>query len=166
VGCGNGNLAACFLTHLKALDFAGAVYRRTRYVLVDANRDALQTAVAHPDLQSHRERVTTLQADAQDLAGVKDGSVHWIHCNELWNELRTKVILRKEGRSSRSRSGPISATPRPRSSTTGPPSAGLRSQGHRRAQRGPSFLDEIIWEKDYQPIDWKRVPYRKTSPTS
>src|SRR5438034_1148397 len=27
---------------------------------------------------------------------------------------------------------------------------------------GPSFLDEIIWEKDYLPIDWKRVPYRKT----
>ena len=27
---------------------------------------------------------------------------------------------------------------------------------------GPSFLDEIIWEKDYQPVDWKRVPYRKT----
>src|SRR3989442_1583931 len=96
-GCGNGNLAACFLTHLKALDSAGAIYRRTRYVLVDANRDALQAAVAHPDLQSHREQVTTLQADAQDLAGVKDGSVHWIHCNELWNELRTKVILRKEG---------------------------------------------------------------------
>ena len=26
----------------------------------------------------------------------------------------------------------------------------------------PSFLEEIIWEKDYQPVDWKRVPYRKT----
>src|SRR3989442_335726 len=39
---------------------------------------------------------------------------------------------------------------------------GLRSPGPRQAQGGPSFLDEIIWEKDYQPIDWKRVPYRKT----
>src|SRR5437016_11317953 len=27
---------------------------------------------------------------------------------------------------------------------------------------GPSFLDEIIWEKDYLPIDWKHVQYRKT----
>src|SRR5881628_2818418 len=70
--CGNGNLAACFLTHLKALDSAGAIYRRTRYVLVDANRDTLLVAVAHPDLQPHREQVTTLQADAQDLPGVKD----------------------------------------------------------------------------------------------
>src|SRR5207237_2888392 len=26
----------------------------------------------------------------------------------------------------------------------------------------PSFLEDIIWEKDYQPVDWKRVPYRKT----
>ena len=64
-GCGNGNLAACFLTHLKALDSTGAIYRRTRYVLVDANRDALLAALAHPDLQSHREQVTTLQADAR-----------------------------------------------------------------------------------------------------
>src|SRR5207245_112090 len=96
-GCGNGNLAACFLTHLKALDSTGAIYRKTRYVLVDANRDALPAALAHPDLQPHREQVTTLQADAQDLSGVTDGSVHWIHCNELWNELRNKVILRKEG---------------------------------------------------------------------
>src|SRR5437870_11989088 len=96
-GCGNGNLAACFLTHLKALDSTGAIYRKTRYVLVDANRDALPAALAHPDLQPHREHVTGVQADAQDLSGVKDVNVHWIHCNELWNELRTKVILRKEG---------------------------------------------------------------------
>src|SRR5439155_26525529 len=79
------------------LDSTGAIYRKTRYVLVDANWDALQAALAHPDLQAHRDRVIPLQADAQDLSGVKDGSVHWIHCNELWNELRTKVILRKEG---------------------------------------------------------------------
>src|SRR5207253_10450847 len=56
-GCGNGNLAACFLTHLKALDSTGAIYRKTRYVLADANRDALSAALAHPDLQPHREQV-------------------------------------------------------------------------------------------------------------
>src|SRR2546430_3142692 len=81
-GCGNGNLAACFLTHLKALDSASALSRRTRYVLVDANRDALQAALAHPDLQPHREQVTPLQAEAQDVPALKDGGAHWIQCNE------------------------------------------------------------------------------------
>ena len=75
-GCGNGNLAACFLSHLKTLDTAGDLYHKIHYVLLDAQRDNLQAALAHPDLRPHRERVSTLQADVQDLSGVKDGSVH------------------------------------------------------------------------------------------
>ncbi len=31
-----------------------------------------------------------------------------------------------------------------------------------RLKNQPPFLEEIIWEKDYHPVDWKRVPYRKT----
>jgi hypothetical protein len=31
-----------------------------------------------------------------------------------------------------------------------------------RLKNQPPFLEEIIWEKDYLPVDWKRVPYRKT----
>ncbi len=162
-GCGNGNLAACFLTHLKALDSTGAVYRRTRYVLVDANRDALQAAKAHPDLQSHRERVTTLQADAQDLSGVKDGSVHWIHCNELWNELPTKVILRKEGEIVEEQVRPnLSDAKAKEFDDWSAFRRAFEAKDIAALNGGPSFLDEIIWEKDYQPIDWKRVPYRKT----
>ncbi|TLY20637.1 MAG: class I SAM-dependent methyltransferase [Nitrospirae bacterium] len=162
-GCGNGNLAACFLTHLKALDSTGAIYRKTRYVLVDANRDALQAALAHPDLQAHRDRVIPLQADAQDLSGVKDGSVHWIHCNELWNELRTKVILRKEGEIVEEQVRPNLSDAKTKEFDDW--SAFLRAFEARdiaKLKGGPSFLDEIIWERDYQPIDWKRVPYRKT----
>src|SRR2546421_9381132 len=162
-GCGNGNLAACFLTHLKALDSASALSRRTRYVLVDANRDALPAALAHPDLQPHREQVTTLEADAQDLSGVTDGSVHWIHCNELWNELRTKVILRKEGEIIEEQVRPNLSDAKTKEFDDW--SAFLRAFEARdlvALKAGPSFLDEIIWEKDYQPIEWKRVAYRKT----
>src|SRR5438132_329651 len=162
-GCGNGNLAACFLTHLKVLDSNGAIYRKTRYVLVDANRDALQTAKAHPDLQSHREQVTILQADAQDLPGVKDRSVHWIHCNELWNELRTKVILRKEGEIIEEQVRPNLSDAKTKEFDDW--SAFLRAfeaKDIAALKGGPSFLDEIIWEKDYLPTDWKRVQYRKT----
>ena len=94
-GPGNGNLAACFLTHLKALDKDGLVYPRIRYVLVDAHQAILDGAKKHPDLAPHRERVDTLCAEASALASVGDGTVDRIFCNELWNDLPAKLMLRK-----------------------------------------------------------------------
>src|SRR5690349_1867803 len=35
LGPGNGNLAACFLSHLKALDVQGTIYPRIRYIMAD-----------------------------------------------------------------------------------------------------------------------------------
>src|SRR5216684_6782156 len=138
----------------SAGDKSGTTTRRWR---------ALIAAQAHPDLQSHREQVTTLQADAQDLAGVKDGSVHWIHCNELWNELRTKVILRKEGDIVEEQVRPnLSDAKTKEFDDWSAFVRAFKAQDIAKLKGGPSFLDDIIWEKDYQPIDWKRVPYRKT----
>jgi len=162
-GCGNGNLAACFLSHLKTLDVAGDLYRKTHYVLVDEQRATLQAALAHPDLAPHRERVSTLQADVQDLSGLKDGSLHWILCNELWSELRTKILLRQEGEIIEERLQPNLSDAKFKEFDDW--SAFVRAFAARDVaslRNGPSFLDEIIWEKDYQPVDWKRVPYRKT----
>src|ERR1700675_1822447 len=59
LGPGNGNLAACFLSHLKVLDKDGVVYPRIRYVLVDWEQAVLDAALAHPELASHRNRVET-----------------------------------------------------------------------------------------------------------
>ena len=161
-GCGNGNLAACFLSHLKTLDPAGNLYRKIRYVLVDNNLEILQSALAHPDLQRHRERVSSLQADVQDLGAVKDATVHWIVCNELWNDLRTKVMLRKEGEI-------IEELVRPNLSDAKSKEfpdwfafvRDFQAGDVSRLREHPAFLDEIIWEKDYGSVDWKRVPYRK-----
>ena len=50
LGPGNGNLAACFLSHLKAIDKAGQVYPRVKYVLVDWEQSILDGALTHPDL--------------------------------------------------------------------------------------------------------------------
>lgn len=162
-GCGNGNLAACFLSHLKQLDAAGDLYPRVRYVLVDEQRRTLEAALAHPDLAPHRERVSTLQADAQDLPGVQDGSLHWILCNELWSELRTKILLRKEGEIVEELLQPNLSDAKFKEFDDW--SAFVRAFAEKDVaalRKGPVFLDEIIWEKDYQPVDWKRVPYRKT----
>ncbi len=161
-GCGNGNLAACFLSYLKTLDGAGDLYRKTRYVLLDNNRETLQSALTHPDLQPHRERVSLVQADVEDLDGLKDGSVHWILCNELWNDLRTKIVLRKDGELIEEQLRPNLSDAKSREFADW--SAFVRDFEARdvaRLKDQPSFLDEIIWEKDYGAIDWKRVPYRK-----
>ncbi len=160
-GCGNGNLAACFLSHLKTL--AGDLYPNVRYVLVDDRQDNLDAALAHPDLQAHRERVETLRGDVQELAGVGDGTVHWIQCNELWSELRTKVLLRKEGELIEEQLRPNLSDAKSKEFDDW--SAFVRAfeaKDVAKLKGYPSFLDDIIWEKDYQPVDWKRVPYRKT----
>ena len=161
-GCGNGNLAACFLSHLKTLDQDGDLYRRTRYVLVDNNRESLHVALAHSDLQPHRERVSSLQADVQDLPGLQDRSIHWILCNELWSDLRTKIVLRKDGELIEERLRPNLSDAKSKEFADWfafVKDFGARDVARLKAQ--PSFLDEIIWEKDYGAIDWKRVPYRK-----
>ena len=78
-GPGNGNLAACFLSHLKALDKDGAIYPRIRYVLVDWEQAVLDAALAHPELASHRNRVETHRGTVDRLdacCGWQRGSDH------------------------------------------------------------------------------------------
>jgi hypothetical protein len=162
-GCGNGNLAACFLTHLKTLDAKALVVPKVRYVLVDNDREAVRSALTYPDLAPHRAQVSSLQADVQDLHSVKDGTVDWIVCNELWNDLPTKVMLRKEGEI-------VEEQIRPNLSDAKSKEfpdwfafvKHFAAKDVAKLKEQPPFLDEIIWEKDYQPVDWKRVPYRKT----
>ncbi|MGH7148614.1 MAG: SAM-dependent methyltransferase, partial [Nitrospiraceae bacterium] len=94
-GPGNGNLAACFLSHLKVLDKDGVIYPRIRYVLVDWEQAVLDAAMAHPELSSHRDRVEMHRGTVDRLDGVADGSVDRIICNELWNDLPTKLMSRQ-----------------------------------------------------------------------
>ena len=97
LGPGNGNLAACFLSHLKALDRQGAVYPRVRYVLVDWEQPVLDRALAHPELAAHRDRLETHCASVEQLTGLPDGSVDYMICNELWNDLPTKLLAKHGG---------------------------------------------------------------------
>lgn len=162
-GCGHGNLAACFLTHLKALDTAGAVYPRLRYVLVDARAEALALALSHPDLAPHREHVETLQASVTDLSTVEAGSVDRILCNELWNELPTKLFSKKKGDLEEEHVRPNMGEFKHAQIEDW--SGFLRAWAKAdvaRLREDPTFFDELIWEREYHPVDWKEVPYRKT----
>lgn len=162
-GCGHGNLAACFLSHVKTLDTAGAIYPRLRYVLVDARAEALAAALAHPDLAAHRDRVDTLCASVTDLASVESGSVDRIICNELWNELPTKLVAKNRGDVEEEQVRPNLSEAR--HARIGDWSGFLRAfaaQDVGRLTAEATFFEDLIWEREYHKVDWKDVPYRKT----
>ncbi|MEW6543775.1 MAG: class I SAM-dependent methyltransferase [Nitrospirota bacterium] len=162
-GCGNGNLAACFLTHLKTLDKEGTVYPRIRYVLVDSQPAIMEAARTHPDLAPHLERVETLCAGADNLASVRSGTVDRIFCNELWNELPTKLMLRKGTEIEEEHLRPNLSEAK--HAAIADWSGFIRAFEEKDVQAlraFPPFLEDIIWEREYHKTEWKSVPYRKT----
>jgi hypothetical protein len=162
-GPGNGNLAACFLTHLKTLDIEGRVYPRVRYLLVDSQPGTLRAAQTHPDLATHRARIQILCADAQQLQSVKDGSVDRIICNELWNDLPTKLVVKKDGEIEEEHLRPNLSEDKAAAMANWSEFVRAFAEKDARALAAfPAFFDDIIWEKEYHKVDWKDLPYRKT----
>jgi hypothetical protein len=163
LGPGNGNLAACFLSHLKALDTQGRVYPLVRYVLVDLDQTMLDGALAHPDLVPHRDRVDTCRGTAEYIAEVADGTVDRIICNELWNELPTKLMARhaddlEEEYVRPNLSEGLHATIQDWSAFV----HAFEAKDLEALRKFPPFLDDLVWEKECRNVTWKDVPYRKT----
>ncbi len=163
LGPGNGNLAACFLSHLKALDAPGTIYPRVRYVMVDWQQAVLDGALAHPDLAAHRDRIDTYRGSIEDMAGIAEGSVDRIICNELWNDLPTKLLAKHGGEVEEEFIRPnlsesLHATIQDWSTFV----RAFQDKDLDALKTFPPFLDELVWEKEYRKVEWKDVPYRKT----
>ena len=163
LGPGNGNLAACFLSHLKALDQKGTVYPRVRYLLVDWEQPVLDGALAHPDLAAHLDRVEIHCGSIENMADVADGTVDRIICNELWNELPTKLMAKNAGEIEEEYIRPnlsesLHATIQDWSGFV----RAFEAKDLDRLKTFPPFLDDLVWEKEYRKVEWKDVPFRKT----
>ncbi|MDH5253077.1 MAG: class I SAM-dependent methyltransferase, partial [Nitrospira sp.] len=163
LGPGNGNLAACFLSHLKTLDQEGAIYPRVRYLLVDWEQPVLDGALAHPGLAAHRDRVEIHCGSIDQMAEVADGTVDRIFCNELWSELPTKLMAKNAGdieeeyiRPNLSES--LHATIQDWSAFV----RAFEARDLELLKSIPPFLDDLVWEKEYRTVDWKDLPFRKT----
>jgi hypothetical protein len=162
-GPGNGNLAACFLSHLNAIDKQGTVYSRIRYVLVDREQSVLDGALAHPDLAAHKDRVETLCGAVENLTGVADGTVDRILCNELWNDLPTKLLAKNGGDVEEEYLRPnLSESLHARIQDWSNFVRAFESKDLETLKTFPPFLDDLVWEKEYRKVEWKDVPYRKT----
>ena len=162
-GPGNGNLAACFLSHLQRLDKTGQVYPRIRYVLVDSQAHALEQARAHPDLAPHLTQVESICGNVENLAAIAAGSVDRIFCNELWNELATKLLAKKGADYEEEYLRPN--LHERKAAAIADWSGFVRafdSKDIERLKQSPPFLDDLIWEREYHKVDWKDIPYRKT----
>ena len=161
-GCGNGNLAACFLDHVKALDRDATLYPRLQYVLIDASETVLASARANAELAAHGDRVQFVQATVQELQSYRDGSIDRIVCNELWSELPTKLLLRKAG-------DVMEEHIRPNLKETRladfPDWQGLVQAFDQTDIAGlkplPAFLEDILWEREYHKVEAKDVPFRR-----
>lgn len=162
-GPGNGNLAACFLSHLKALDKEGRVYPRIKYILVDWEQSVLDAAMAHPDLAAHTSRVEALRGAVERLDGVTDGSIDRIICNELWNDLPTKLMSRHEGEIEEEFLRPnLSETLHAKIQDWAGFVRAFEAKDVESLKQFPSFFDDVVWEREYRVVDWKEAPYRKT----
>ena len=163
LGCGNGNLAACFLTHLRAIDTHSRVYPRVRYVLVDVDDRIVEAALAHPDLAPHRTQVETKRGELADLKAFADGSVDRLICNERWNELATKLILKKQAEFEEEFLRPNVSVYSHAAITdwTGFLRA-VESCDWDVLRRTPPFLEDLVWEREYHKVEWNELAFRKT----
>ncbi len=163
LGPGNGNLAACFLSYLKALDKQGMVYPRVRYVLFDWEQPVLDGALAHPDLAAHRGRVETHRGLVEHLAGFADGTVDRIICNELWNDLPTKLMAKNADDVEEEYLRPnLSESLHAKIQDWSTFVRAFEAKALDVLKTFPPFLDDLVWEKEYRKVEWKDVPYRKT----
>ncbi|MBM4138076.1 MAG: class I SAM-dependent methyltransferase [Nitrospira sp.] len=163
LGPGNGNLAACFLSHLKTLDKRGAVYPRVHYVMVDWEQPMLDGALAHPDLAAHRNHVEIQCRSIEQLTGMVDGSVDRIICNELWNDLPTKLMAKNAGDIEEEYIRPnLSESLHAKIRDWSAFVCAFERKDFEGLKTVPPFLDDLVWEKEYRKVEWKDVPFRKT----
>ena len=163
LGPGNGNLAACFLSYLKVLDKDGMVYPRIRYTLVDREQAMLDTALAHPELEVHRDRVEAHRGTVDRLDAVAEGSVDRIICNDLWNDLPTKLMSRQGGDIEEEFMRPnLSEAAHAKIPDWSAFVRAFDAMDIDMLKSFPPFLDDLVWEREYRAVEWKEVPYRKT----
>ncbi|MEX0829224.1 MAG: SAM-dependent methyltransferase [Nitrospirales bacterium] len=162
-GAGNGNLAACFLDRLQELDSEHVIFPRVQYICVEQEPVLLEQAKQNGDLAKHRERVSFECKAVEGLASFKDGTIDRIICNELWSELPTKLVLRKEGEIKEEHLRPNLNEKRLAEFSDWPKFVEAFDKGDVDALRTfPAFLVDLVWEREYQPVDAKTLPFRRT----
>ena len=163
LGPGNGNLAACFLSEVKRLDRDGGLYQRLRYIMVDWEQAVLDAALANPALEPHRDRIETRCSTVDQLTDIADGTVDRMFCNELWNDLPTKLMSRQGADVEEEFLRPnLSESLHAKIEDWAGFVRAFEAKDVDKLTQFPPFFDDLVWEREYRAVEWKDVPYRKT----
>jgi hypothetical protein len=123
----------------------------------------LEGAVTHPALAAHQDRIRTIRSTVDHLADLADGSVDRIVCNELWNDLPTKLMSRQGGDIEEEYLRPnLSEVLHAKIEDWAGFIRAFEAKDAEQLKRFPPFFDDLVWEREYRPVEWKDVPYRKT----
>jgi len=94
---------------------------------------------------------------------VPDGSVDRIICNELWNDLPTKLMSRQGNDIEEEFLRPnLSEAVHTKISDWAAFVRSFDAMDIEALKGFPPFLDDLVWEREYRAVEWKAVPYRKT----
>ncbi len=148
---------------MKRLDRDEALYPRLRYILVDWEQAVLDAALAAPGLQAHRDRIETRCTTVDQLSGIADGTVDRIFCNELWNDLPTKLMSRQGAEIEEEFLRPnLSEALHAKIEDWAGFVRAFEARDAEKLSQFPPFFDDLVWEREYRAVEWKDVPYRKT----
>ena len=162
-GAGNGNLAACFLDRLQELDKEQVIFPRIKYICLEQSSVLLEQAKQNVDLAKHLDRVSFKCKAIEDLASYADHTVDRIICNELWSELPTKLLLRKEGEIKEEQLRPnlnekrLADFPNWEQFVEAFDKADLET-----LPSFAAFLGDLVWEREYKAVEAKSMPFRRT----
>lgn len=157
-GVGNGNLAACFLTRLKEIDRDGQVYPKTHYILCDYSLEILKGVRANARLLSHAGQFSTVLVNAEKMDCFKAHSVYKIISNEIWDDLSAKVLLKHQGLLYEEYLQPT-IDPGVLNTDFAEFSRLFNEKNLAGLKKCSPFLEEIVWERDFQRIDVSDWPY-------
>ena len=119
--------------------------------------------MSHPGLVGHRDRIQSLRSTVDHLAALPDGSVDRMFCNELWNDLPTKLMSRQGGEIEEEFLRPnLSDVLHAKIQDWGGFIRAFEAKDVDQLKQFPPFLDDLVWEREYRAVEWKDVPYRKT----
>ena len=123
----------------------------------------MEQAKQNVDLAKHQGRVSFECRAVEDLASFGDGTVDRIICNELWSELPTKLVLRKEGEIKEEQLRPNLNEKRLVDFPDWPKFVEAFDKADLETLSSfPAFLGDLVWEREYQPVDAKTLPFRRT----
>lgn len=160
-GVGNGNLAACFLSRLREIDFNQHVYPFTQYILCDESEEILKGVRNNPRLNQHEARYSTVRIDAENLNCFQAQSVTQIISNEIWDDLSTKVLLKNENQFYEEYLCPYLVADFLNADKETFLSQ-FQNKDLEKLARVPWFLDAIHWERDFQRVEISDWPFSKS----